>query len=96
MSIASIDLISLVAFLCSQICILLSTYFLQEMIRQIQESPAAEEKFSHWLGYPGKTLKIARVHKTLYPESRLNVYRRWLEYAGLGLLAVAGWRILFR
>lgn len=87
--------IALILFLAAQSFLLLANFLLFAMMGEINGRVPEEQRFSYLGFYPTKYLAIFRVHRQLYPSSRLPLYCKASGAMAIGLMLGFAWQFGF-
>ena len=60
------------------------SYVYSRILEQVNRSLPDDEKLETWYEYPSKPIRIIRLHRNFYPQSRLRLLTAAL---GVGILA---------
>jgi len=85
-----------IALACITVCGLTGTLASYEMMDKVNAKLPKEEQFEAWRGwYAGKTLRLHREYKRLYPEGRLLFRVRMLMAIMFACVAICAWCFRF-
>jgi hypothetical protein len=82
------------AFAGEMICVIWATNLIQQMITDVNLKRDPDKQWSRFGNYPGKTTKLRKEYRALYPDGKKDGQLNML-YIGLGICAAIFAFILF-
>ncbi len=67
-------------------CAIFSSFLLWQEIGEVNRKLSEAEQISYWGMHPLKMARVKREYKRLYPNGKLDLMRRILQYVGFGFM----------